>query len=342
MIQTCCEPKWHEWPEICLSRGVFTHRRMLLVSISYFHGETHMPKLFLSRRWRGFTLIELLVVIAIIAILIALLVPAVQKVREAASRAQCQNNLKQMCLGTINCSDTYRGKMPPGIGLYPSNVAAANNGNGGVLLHILPFVEQAALYKSSLAGDGRNGGLPTYSEWGPNMQSSNAPIYSCPSDPTGLNLINNNRTSYAHNGQIFRHNYNWGSVGLTHYPAQFTDGTSNTAMFMDGLRELSAGNYADRWWPDWGGVAYSSDEDFGVGTTVALQMPRLFNGGVAQNCFGGTNDCNGAMAATAHTGVCMVGMCDGSVQGVNTSVASAIIWAAMTPSGGEILTGWGN
>src|SRR5258708_3477514 len=109
-----------------------------------------MPKFLSSRRWRGFTLIELLVVIAIIAILIALLVPAVQKVREAAARTQCQNNVKQMALGTINCSDTYRGLMPPGLGTYPSRAVTRNNGQGGLLFHILPFVEQNALYQSSL------------------------------------------------------------------------------------------------------------------------------------------------------------------------------------------------
>jgi prepilin-type N-terminal cleavage/methylation domain-containing protein/prepilin-type processing-associated H-X9-DG protein len=301
-----------------------------------------MPRLFYSRRWRGFTLIELLVVIAIIAILIALLVPAVQKVREAAARTQCQNNLKQMALGTVGCADTFRGILPPGIGLYPNTLPAPTNGNGGVLLHILPFIEQKALYNSSLISDGRNGGFPTYSEWAGSVDNANVPTYACPSDPTGMNLIGNSRTSYAHNGQIFRHNYRWGSVGLTRYPTMIQDGTSNTAMYMDGLREMSTGNYPDRFWPDWGGVAYSSDQDFPVGTAVVIQVPKQYSNGVAQYCFGGGSDCNGAMAATAHPGACNVAMCDGSVQSVSASVSSAVIWAAMTPSGGEVLTGWGN
>jgi prepilin-type N-terminal cleavage/methylation domain-containing protein len=301
-----------------------------------------MPRLFVSHRWRGFTLIELLVVIAIIAILIALLVPAVQKVREAAARTQCTNNLKQMCLGTVGCADTFHGTLPPGIGRYPNTLSAPNNGDGGVLLHILPFIEQNALYKSTLIPDSRNGNFPTYSQWASPAQNANIPTYSCPSDPTGINLMSNSRTSYAHNGQIFRHNYRWGNVGLTRYPAQISDGTSNTAMYMDGLREMSTGNYPDRYWPDWGGVTYSSDQDFPVGTAVVIQVPRSFASGRAQSCFGGGNDCTGAMAATAHTGVCMVGMCDGSVQSVSPNVSSAVIWAAMTPSGGEVLTGWAN
>src|SRR5439155_1454005 len=106
------------------------------------------------RRWRGFTLIELLVVIAIIAILIGLLVPAVQKVREAAARIKCANNLKQMSLATINCSDTYDGKMPPDYGDYsaqdPTN--SSQDGNGSLFFHILPYIEQENLYKAGYVG----------------------------------------------------------------------------------------------------------------------------------------------------------------------------------------------
>jgi prepilin-type N-terminal cleavage/methylation domain-containing protein/prepilin-type processing-associated H-X9-DG protein len=130
-----------------------------------------------SRRTRGLTLIELLVVIAIIAILIGLLVPAVQKVREAANRAQCLNNLKQIALAAHNYHDNYH-KFPTGARL-PVSVGDRPTGATNLWIELLPYFEQDNLYKRWDYGDNRNnvtGGRNA-------TQAQVIKVLLCPSDP---------------------------------------------------------------------------------------------------------------------------------------------------------------
>ena len=147
------------------------------------------------RNRRGFTLIELLVVIAIIAILIGLLVPAVQKVREAAARAQCLNNLKQMGVA-LHSYHGDRASFPPGLVSQLANpgwVMPPNNCNAAApdlgpgwsfFATLLPYIEQGNLFKS-IRFD-----LPITDPINAAARRTPVPIYVCPSDtaPTVVNV----------------------------------------------------------------------------------------------------------------------------------------------------------
>jgi len=280
---------------------------------------------------RGFTLIELLVVIAIIAILIGLLVPAVQKVREAAARTQCQNNLKQIGLAIVDCSDSHEGKLPPSIGLYPYDQGANGNSDGGIFLHILPYIEQDPLYKASYSSpepNDRNSGFGTYSQW--TLPTARVKAYICPMDPTNNDGLGN-YASYGVNGQLFRHCYPGWGVGYSRFPASLQDGTSQTIMVTEKYAQCSFGNYVNNYWPDWGPIISSSDEGDPTGPASMFQVQPL----------GDPANCDGGRASTPHNSGCMVVMGDGSARLVGIAVSPNTWWAALTPAANDVLgTDW--
>jgi prepilin-type N-terminal cleavage/methylation domain-containing protein len=305
-----------------------------------------------TRRKPGFTLIELLVVIAIIAILIGLLLPAVQKVREAAARTTCVNNQKQQGLGLHNYHDTY-GTLPKGFSRYTS--AAPREGAWTWMAYILPFIEQENVWR--MAKTFADGGGTNWYAWYNPACSIKQKIYTCPSDPEGTQVYPNwggsskdqSLTTYLGNSGRTATSFD----GVLYYESkvklvEITDGTSNT--FMVGERppnsNLEFGWYFAAYGYDGRGnadcVMTSNDlavanyfiTNYSASPNLPCDRPAAQKIGL-QPTVNRKIGCDAAHYWSFHTAGAMFLMGDGSCRLVSYS-NNGILPAMSTRSGGEV------
>jgi prepilin-type N-terminal cleavage/methylation domain-containing protein len=257
------------------------------------------------RRW-GFTLIELLVVIAILAILIGLLLPAVQKVRAAAQRTQCQNNLKQIGLALHNFHNAYGMFPAPNSSNFPvlPDVVATR---GSAFYWILPFMEQDGLFTQARAS-GQGGNF---------CNTSAVKAYMCPADPTNTSLADREAFgSYAVSSQALSQNglnrATMALVRLTTYPR----GTSTILLATEQYGRCTDGGVpgtnAEMRWP--GNNTYISSR------TAIVEQPQVWRAPVPT----GVTPCTWFRASTPHAGFISAVLMDGSVRSVTTASAAQL------------------